>query len=150
VSFNNDNVIDATVTSFTDITMMLTYQKQLVAKENQLRAIFNYSPNGKIICDSNNKIILVNKFILNLLEIPENQLLGVNYEDIFTDNKNENELLLQLLNKKIKFYKIIREYVNKFNELKSLECRTTLIFDNDNQVINIIHIISDFTEIINT
>ncbi len=150
VSFNNDNVIDATVTSFTDITMMLTYQKQLVAKENQLRVIFNYSPNGKIICDSNNKIILVNKFILNLLEIPENQLLGVNYEDIFTDNKNENELLLQLLNKKIKFYKIIREYVNKFNELKSLECRTTLIFDNDNQVINIIHIISDFTEIINT
>lgn len=147
VSFGDDGVVDATATSFTDISKMLKYQKEIAQKESQFRAIFDYSPNGTFVCDNNNNIVLLNKKARQIFEKEEHSLLGTSYDTLFIDDKNENEELISIINKEYDYYEVTRIAKDKFNNEKTLTITCTILWDEDNQVANILRIFNDITQI---
>lgn len=143
----NDKVTQV-ICSGQDITEKKEIQKYIEEKEERLKAIFDFSPLGILISDKTGKMIEANLAFLNMLGYSQDEILGKTYLDI-THKENidlNEEYFNKLIDNEIGMYKITKKYITKNSELLWCNVTVSTIKDELNEILYVLAIIEDITE----
>ncbi|AXX91167.1 hypothetical protein CPU12_13065 [Malaciobacter molluscorum LMG 25693] len=144
-----NGVVTKIICSGEDKTKTKEIELYLEEKEERLKAIFDFSPLGIFITDKTGNILEANLAFLNMLGYSKEEILGRNYIEItHDDNINLNEEKFnQLVDNEIGIYKISKKYIKKNKHLIWVNATVSTIKDQYNEVLYVLAIIEDITEI---
>ncbi|AXH13769.1 hypothetical protein CP985_13875 [Malaciobacter mytili LMG 24559] len=131
-----------------DIAEKREIQKYIEEKEERLKAIFDFSPLGILISDKTGKMIEANLSFLNMLGYCQDEIIGKSYLDITHKDiiSLNEEYFNKLIDNEIGMYKITKKYITKNNELIWGNVTVSTIKDDYNEILYVLAIIEDITE----
>ncbi len=106
-------------------------EKALRESEECFRKIFEESPLGMAIIDSNNRFVKVNGMLCRMLGYTEEELISLNYTDIihFADMKENVKNIRQLFKRKKPYWKTEKRCIKKSGELFWVNMTASIILD---------------------
>ncbi len=134
--------------SHIDITEKLQLEEDLKMERKLLDIILNDIPIVVIRCDSQGKIISVNKFFKELFKFEEEEFIGISILNLVADDTNKtmlNDLISDTISgNKINDMEI--ELITKDKQKKTIIWSSSFLFDEENRVRDIIFIGGNITE----
>jgi PAS domain S-box-containing protein len=106
-------------------------EKALRKSEECFRKVFEESPMGMAITDSDNRFVKVNNMLCRMLGYPEEELIALNYTDIiYTSDIKENvKDISKLCKRKIPYWKKEKRCIKKSGELIWVNMTASIILD---------------------
>lgn len=146
-----DGVVTKIICSGEDKTKSKEIEQYLEEKEERLKAIFDFSPLGIFITDKIGNMLEANLAFLNMLGYTKEEILGRTYVDITHDENIDlnEEQFNKLVDNEIGMYKLTKKYTRKDNELIWVNATVSTIKDQYNEVLYVLAIIEDITEMKN-
>lgn len=130
-----------------DITERIKSELTLKESETKFRTIFEMTNAGIFFSDKNGQIILANQALQSMI--------GFSFEDIYQmdfshfthldDLKAENELLRELVNGRIKEYRLEKRYISNQNEIIWVDLAMVSIRDEAGAPLYYVGVIKDIT-----
>ena len=134
--------------SHIDITEKLQLEEELKMERKLLEVILNDIPIIIIRCDSQGKIIMVNKFFKEVFKFEENEFIGKSILSLIADDLNRvkaNSVISDIVSgKKVKDMEI--ELLTKDNQKKTIIWSNSFIYNEENRVKDILFIGGNITE----
>ncbi|TFZ40256.1 bifunctional diguanylate cyclase/phosphodiesterase [Soehngenia longivitae] len=134
--------------SHIDITEKLQLEEELKMERKLLDVILNDIPIIIIRCDSQGKIIMVNKFFKEVFKFEENEFIGESILNLIADDLNRvkaNRVISDIVSgKKVKDMEI--ELLTKDNQKKTIIWSNSFIYNEENRVKDILFIGMDITQ----
>ncbi len=155
VSLNVDSVKDEngkilySMSSWRDITERLKSEKIIRDNEKIFKAIFKNSPLGMAILDTSGKLLFVNPALVNFTGYSDEELKSMIFTE-FTHPEDINKDLdkyLELVQGKIKSYKMEKRYINKNGEIVWGNLNVTGIRDDNDDLEFVLGMAEDITEV---
>lgn len=123
-------------------------ERDLSESEERFRGIFEESPIGIILTDSERKFILTNPALSRLLGYSPEELRNFTFEDItHPEDRGNSEILIdQLSSGAIPFFVLQKRYLHKEGKTVWANVTVTIIHSQSGQIANHLIMIEDITE----
>lgn len=140
--------IEAIVNHASILISRIYSEQDLSESEERFRGIFEESPIGIILTDSERKFILTNPALSRLLGYSAEELMNFTFEDITypEDQGNSEKLIRQLSSGAIPYFVLQKRYVHKDGRIIWANVTVTAIYSQPREIKNHLVMIEDITE----
>ncbi|MEQ8188442.1 MAG: PAS domain S-box protein [Candidatus Eremiobacterota bacterium] len=134
--------------AYGDITGRILAEKALRESEEKLQAIFNIANIGIAITDTTGRYVMFNNWWIEILGYDREEMrnftnLDITYPD---DKETSRAWFLKIVQGKIENYRLEKRFVKKDNSVFWGDLSVSSIKDKDNNVTNVVGIVTDITE----
>ncbi len=145
--FRNNEIVGAVVV-FDDITDRKKIEQALRASEKSFREVIEYAPIGIAIVSLEGRFVRVNQALCTIVDYDSDELIKLTFQEIThpDDLSADLEYVQQLLDDKIKSYRMEKRYIRKDKKLVWIQLSVSISRDEDNAPLYFIAQIEDITE----
>ena len=126
-------------------------EKRIIQDENNrnfLNSILENIYTGVLVIDNVGTIIIFNKAAENITGFEKEIIIGNSYLKVFADQKNlDSKSAIYTLTTQKESYHRNREIIASDGTIKNVEYSTSLIYDQKSQVLGVVEIFNDISEI---
>lgn len=143
---NEDGDIDGIFFFAIDVTEQVLSRQKIEASEKKFRQIVETAQEGIWMIDENNKTIFVNKKMCEILEYPEEEMLGK--PNVFFNEEDEQKITLQQIERRKKGIRETHEakFITKSGRKICTQLSTNPVLDNEGNYKGALAMVTDITE----
>lgn len=146
--YDKDGTPIRSIGTVQDITEKVLLERSVKEQEIVFKSIFERAPVGIIFTDKLGNIILVNSYILELLDYEHKDLKNKNISEItFAEDYKKEQIFIQgLLNNEIDYYRIEKRYIKRDGSLIWMDSNRSSLKDEDGNIKNFISVVLNIND----
>ncbi|PMP70248.1 MAG: hypothetical protein C0187_05760 [Calditerrivibrio nitroreducens] len=146
--YNKDGEPIRSIGTVQDITEKVLLEKSVKEQEIIFKSIFDRAPVGIIFTNKFGDIILINDYLLELLEHNYQDLKNKNISEIiFSEDYEKEQIFIQgILNNEIDYYRIENRYVKRDGSLIWMDSNRSSLKDEDGNIKNLISVVVNIND----